>query len=90
MHWGYWVHHSSQEHCWALPGVLPDCWSVEGDADFQTVAGTEGVAGIGSAEDTDHGFPSELVLDSSAGNLAGDKHVGECCFQKLVLVASSS
>ena len=61
-----------------------------GDAGFQTVAGTEGVARTGSAEDTDHGFYGELVLDSSAGNLAGDKHVGECCFQKLALVASSS
>ena len=51
------MHHSSQEHCWALPAMLQDCWSVAGYADFQTVAGTEGVAGISSAEDTDHGFP---------------------------------
>ena len=57
MHWGYWVHHSSQEHCWAFPGVLPDCQSVAGDADYHTVAGTEGVARTGYAEDTDHGFP---------------------------------
>lgn len=89
-HWDCWVHHSSQEHCWALLGVSQDCWYVVGDADFQTVADTEGVAGTGSAEDTDHGFPGELVLDSSAGNLTGDKHVGECCFQKLALEASFS
>ena len=61
-----------------------------GDADFQTVAGSGGIAGTGSTEDTDHGFPGELVLDSSAENLVGDKHMGECCFQKLALVASSS
>ncbi|XP_066395813.1 ferredoxin-dependent glutamate synthase-like [Miscanthus floridulus] len=67
-----------------------DCWSVVGDTDFQTVAGTEGIARTGSAEDTDHGFPGELVLDSSAGNLAGDKHVDECFFQKLALGAFSS
>jgi hypothetical protein len=25
-HWDYcWVHHSSPEHCCALPGVVPDC-----------------------------------------------------------------
>ena len=70
--------------------MLPNCRSIAGDADFQIVADTEGVVGTGSSEDTDHGFPDELVLDSSAGNLAGDKHVGECCFQKLALVASSS
>ena len=81
------MHHSSQEHCWALPGVLQDCWSVAGYANFQTIADTEGVAGTSSAGDTDHSFLGELVLDSSAGNLAGDKHVGECCFQKLALAA---
>ena len=70
--------------------MLQDCWSVAGDADFQTVAGTKGVAGTGSAKDTDHGFPSELVLDSFAGNLAGDKHMGKCCFLKLALGAFSS
>ena len=58
MHWGYWVHHSSQEHCWTVPGVLPDCQSVAGDADYHTIAGTEGVAGTDYVEDTDHGFPS--------------------------------
>ena len=69
---------------------MPDCRSIAGDANYQTVAGTEGVAGTGYAEDTDHGFPGELVLDSSAKNPAGDKHVGGCCFQKLALEASSS
>ena len=69
---------------------MPDWRSIARDADYQTVAGTEGVAGTGSARDTDHGFPGELVLDSFAGNLAGDKHVGECCFQKLALGAFSS
>ena len=59
--------------------MLQDCWSVAGDADFQTIAGSGGVAGTGSAEDTNHGFPGELVLDSFAGNLTRDKHVGECC-----------
>ena len=70
--------------------MLQDCWSVAGYADFQTVVDTKGVARTGSARDTDHGFPGELVLDSSAVNLAGDKHVGECCFQKLALGALSS
>ena len=56
MHWGYWMHHSSLEHCWAFPGMLPDCQSVAGDADYQTVDGIEGVAGTDCAEDTDHGF----------------------------------
>ena len=40
-----------------VPGVLPDCQSVTGDADYHTVAGTEGVAGTDSVEDTDHSFP---------------------------------
>ena len=48
---------TSLEHCWAFPGVLPHCQSVPGDADYQTVAGTEGVAGTGYAKDSDHGFP---------------------------------
>ena len=30
LRWGYWVHHSSQEHCWAFPSVMPDCRSVAG------------------------------------------------------------
>ena len=37
---------------------LADCRSIAGDTDYQTVAGTEGVAGTGYTEDTDHGFPS--------------------------------
>ena len=56
--WGYWVHHSSLEHCWSFPGVLLDCQSVAGDADYHTIAGTKGVAGTGYTEDTDHSFPS--------------------------------
>ncbi|XP_066373822.1 uncharacterized protein [Miscanthus floridulus] len=48
----------AMEHCWAFPGVMLDYRSIAGDADYQTVAGTEDVAGTGYAEDTDHGFPS--------------------------------
>ena len=40
-----------------VPGVLPDCQSVAGDADYHIVAGTVGVARTSYAEDTDHGFP---------------------------------
>ena len=40
-----------------VPGGLPECQSVAGDADYHTVAGAEGVAGTSYAEDTDHGFP---------------------------------
>ena len=40
-----------------VPGMLLDCQSVAGDVDYHTVAGTEGVARIGSVEDTGHGFP---------------------------------
>ena len=41
-----------------VPGVLLDCQSIVGGADYHTVAGTEGVAGTNYIEDTDHGFPS--------------------------------
>ena len=57
MRWSYWVHHSSYEHCWAFPGVMSDCRSIARDVDYQTIAGTKGIAGIGYAEDTDHSFP---------------------------------
>ena len=40
-----------------VPGVLLDCQSIAGNADYHTVAGTEGVAGTGYTKDTDHGFP---------------------------------
>ena len=38
---------------WRVAGLL-----VTEDADYQTVASTEGVARTDYAEDTDHGFPS--------------------------------
>ena len=41
-----------------VPDVLPDCQSVAGDADYHTVAGTEGVAETDYVEDIDHSFPS--------------------------------
>jgi hypothetical protein len=52
------VHHSSSEHCWALPDVVTGCQTAARgvvDFDCHTAMGIWDVAGSGSAKGTGHG-----------------------------------
>jgi hypothetical protein len=83
-HWGCcWVHHSSLEHCWAPPGVVPDCQTVVGgaiDSDCHTAVGIRDTAGSGSAEGTSHDSTDRVAPGFSIENPAEDKHTDRCFF----------
>jgi hypothetical protein len=77
------VHHSSQEHCWALPGVVPNCQTAVGavaGSGCHTVVGIGDVASSGSARGTGHGSTDWVVPGFSVENPIVDRHTGGCCF----------
>jgi hypothetical protein len=77
------VHHSSPEHCWALPSVVPNCQTAVGGAagsDCHTAVGIGDVAGSGSAGGTSHGSTDRVVPGFSVENPVVNRHKGECCF----------
>ena len=63
-----------------LPIMVSARHSAAEDVDCHSIAGTMDAAGLGYAEDTDHGSPDWVVLGTSAGSLAEGWYVDEYYF----------
>jgi hypothetical protein len=93
-HWDYcWVHHSSPEHCCALPGVVPDCQIAVEDAagsDYHIVAGIGDATSSDYAGGTDHGSMDWVAPDFSVENPAKWVLLLEACPWSFLFLASIS